>query len=152
MEIERKFLIKSIPENQKIEKSIRIEQYYICRDDNKIIRIRKIDDVFNIGIKQGGGMIRFEKEIEISKKDFEELKKLAPDNKIIKTRHIVRYNKYDIEIDEFDGNHKGLVIAEIEFSSESEAKQFNPPSWFGVEVTNNILYTNSNLSKTQLVP
>ena len=42
IEIERKFALKDFPENLRIEEVIDIEQIYIYRDKNTMIRIRKI--------------------------------------------------------------------------------------------------------------
>lgn len=152
MEIERKFLLKKIPESLKINKSVEIEQYYICREKDKIVRIRRMANVFNIGIKKGGGMSRFEKEIKISKQDFDELKNICRENKIFKIRHIIISDKYKFEIDEFKDSLEGLLLVEVEFQSEKEANKFIPPSWFGKEVTGNHKYSNSYLSESQSIP
>ena len=52
-----------------------------------------------------------------------------------------------IELDVFGGHYDGLILAEVEFASEEEAKAFNPPAWFGEDVTFSGEYHNSRLSK-----
>jgi CYTH domain-containing protein len=151
-EIERKFLLKKIPKDIEIVKSFEIEQFYICRAEDVIVRVRKYENFYNIGLKKGSGVVRLEKEIEISKQDFENLKQFAPANKIRKIRHIVEYGKFIIEIDEFLDNLQGLFYAEVEFSSQSEAEKFIPPEWFGKDVSNDKRYTNAYLSETQKLP
>ncbi len=145
-EIERKFLLNEMPKDVVIAESYEIVQFYLCREKDKIVRVRKIADKFNIGFKKGKGMVRLEKEIEISERDFLELLEFAPQNKISKIRYIVFENEQKIEIDEFIEQHKGLIFAEVEFLSRREAENFKPPKWFGKEVTGNIKFTNSYLS------
>ena len=64
---------------------------------------------------------------------------------IIKTRFIVEFKNHIWEIDEFEGRHKGLILAEVELKSEDENVEL--PEWIGEEVTGNPKYYNSNLSK-----
>lgn len=51
-----------------------------------------------------------------------------------------------IELDIFEGRFAGLLLAEVEFSSEAEALSYTPPEWFGKDVTNDAAYHNSNMA------
>lgn len=145
-EIERKFLIKKIPNNINFESQNEIEQYYIVNTKELTIRLRRYNDKYFITFKTGSLMIREEKEIIIDKKDFEELIQIAPQNKIIKTRFIFFDRQYKVELDIFKNELEGLKIAEIEFKTKEEAITYIPPSWFDKEVTQDYKYTNSYLS------
>jgi CYTH domain-containing protein len=147
MEIERKFLLKNNNWKNEIKKSIKIKQGYISTDASATVRIRITDSKCFITIKGRGTSIAHpEYEYEIPEKDAEEMYSLFCTNKgISKIRHIVEYKEHKWEIDEFEGRHKGLVLAEIELSSEKE--DFSLPEWIGQEVTGNPKYYNSNLAK-----
>ena len=71
--------------------------------------------------------------------------KLCEPGIIDKTRYLVRSGKHIFEIDEFYGDNDGLVVAEVELTSEDEA--FNKPSFIGEEVTGDRRYYNSQLMK-----
>ena len=92
------------------------------------------------------GTSRFEWEKEIDLQEAEALLKLCKKGIIDKIRYEVKSNTHIYEIDEFFGNNKGLIIAEIELNSEEES--FEKPDWLGVEVTGDIKYYNSQLSIT----
>lgn len=145
-EIERKFLIDNFPNNLNFESKNEIEQYYIVNSKDLTIRLRRYNNKYFITFKSGSLMVREEKEIEIKQQDFEELKNIAPKNKIIKTRFIFFDRQYKVELDIFKDELEGLIIAEIEFKTEQEAINYNPPNWFGKEVTQDYKFTNSYLS------
>ena len=65
---------------------------------------------------------------------------------ISKTRYIIPYNKYKIELDVFNGEYQGIIFAEVEFPNVEEAMEFDKiiPSWFGIEISNYI--TNSDMA------
>ncbi len=91
------------------------------------------------------GVSRFEWERQISLAEAEELMHLCEPGIIEKTRFEVQNGEHIYEVDEFMGDNEGLIIAEIELSSEDEV--FSKPSWLGKEVTGEVKYYNSNLSK-----
>ena len=97
------------------------------------------------GISQQGGMSRFEWENEIPLDEAQELLKLCEKGKIEKTRFEIKSGKHIIEVDEFYGENEGLIMAEIELTSEEET--FERPEWLGEEVTNDTRYYNAYLSK-----
>lgn len=147
MEIERKFLLKNDEWRNSIKKSIKIKQGYISSNSESVVRIRIADNKGFLTIKGKGTSISHpEYEYEIPQKDAEEMFNLFCQNKgLIKTRHIIESNKHIWEIDEFDGKHKGLILAEVELANEKETVEI--PEWIGKEVTGDPKYYNSNLSK-----
>ena len=91
------------------------------------------------------GLSRFEWEKDISKKDAKALLEFCEKGVIDKIRYEVKVDKHVFEVDEFFGDNEGLVIAEVELKSENET--FTKPDWLGKEVTGDIKYYNSQLSK-----
>lgn len=148
MEIERKFLLKNEEWRKHIQKSITIKQGYITTEAQATVRVRITDSKSFITIKgKGSSLSHPEYEYEIPTKDAEEMFDIfCKNNRISKTRHIVDYKGYKWEIDEFEDHHKGLILAEIELTSENEEVPY--PDWVGQEVTGNPMYYNSNLSKS----
>lgn len=146
MEIERKFLVKSLPENLDQYPQKEIEQGYLCT--NPVIRIRRSNDQYILTYKGKGLMIREEHEHPLNKDAFEHLKSKIDGILIHKTRYLIPYNdKFTIELDIFHDKLAPLILAEVEFDSEEEANAFLPPDWFGEDVTHSSRYHNSYLSK-----
>ena len=146
MEIERKFLINTLPENLDQYPQKEIEQGYLCT--NPVVRIRRSNDKYILTYKGKGLMIREEHEHPLNQDAFEHLKTKIDGNLIHKTRYLIPYNdKLTIELDIFHDNLAPLVLAEVEFDSEEEANAFTPPEWFGEDVTLSSKYHNSTLSK-----
>lgn len=142
-EIERKFLLKKLPNNLNTQ-PVKIVQAYLC--DNPVLRIRQWENQYFFTYKGNGLMKRQEIEIEISKNTFDSL--IAQCRKIIvKNRYILNMNK-TFEIDVFEGDLKGLILAEVEFIDEDEALNFNKPEFLHIEVTNNPLFQNVNLKES----
>jgi len=144
IEIERKFLINKIPENCK--KSIHIKQYYMHIDDNFVQRLRFFNnEKAIISLKQNcAGLSRYEFEYEIPLSDAKKIVSISNSNFTEKIRHIIYFDSIKWEIDEFLGDNFGLVIAEVELSSEDD--DFQKPSWIGAEVSNKTKYYNYKLA------
>ena len=148
IEIERKFLVDSTNFKNEAYTSYSIKQGFLNKDKNRTVRVRIKEDTGYITVKgrsSENGLSRFEWEKEISLKDAEQLLNLCEKTIIDKTRYEVKCNTHIYEIDEFYGANKGLIIAEIELNSETEA--FETPDWLGKEVTCDPKYYNSQLSK-----
>ncbi|MBN1651930.1 MAG: CYTH domain-containing protein [Bacteroidales bacterium] len=146
-EIERKFLVKG-EFKSKAKKQTRIKQSYISLVPERTVRVRITNDKGFITIKgavSASGVSRYEWEKEISVKEAEELFQLCETGIIDKTRFLVDVGKHTYEVDEFYGDNQGLVVAEIELSSEDEL--FVKPDWLGAEVTGDINYYNAMLMK-----
>lgn len=149
LEIERKFLVKNNNFKKEASQSIRIIQRYLSSLPERTVRIRIKGDLGFITIKGLGnesGITRYEWEREIPYQDAKDLLAICEYGEIDKIRHIVKYSEYAFEVDEYNGENKGLVIAEIELSSEKET--FLKPDWLGKEVTGVKKYYNSMLMKS----
>jgi len=143
LEIERKFLVASLDFKKVAVKQTRIVQAYLNSHPERSVRVRIKGEKGILTIKGKGsetGMSRFEWEKEIPLIEAESLLLLCESGSIDK---IVGHHIY--EVDEFFGENKGLVVAEIELSSETET--FEKPDWLGNEVTGQNKYYNSNLVK-----
>ena len=144
-EIERKFLV-----DEKIFKPIGdgefIAQGYLSSIPERVVRVRIKNDRGYLTIKgKNEGISRSEFEYEIPKSDAEELLKICEPSIIIKRRYIVDVDGSKFEVDIFEGDNAGLIVAEIELKSEDE--KFSKPLWLSDEVSFDEKYYNSNLSK-----
>lgn len=148
IEIERKFLVTSEAFKAETFKKSRILQGFLNTDPERTVRVRlkAHKGILAIkGVSSQDGMSRFEWEMEISKADAENLLHLCEKGIIEKLRYEVKVGSHIFEVDEFYGDNQGLVIAEIELKHKDE--QFKKPNWLGKEVTGQIKYYNSQLSK-----
>lgn len=149
MEIERKFLISKLPEDLETFPSSLLEQAYLCTDP--VVRVRRSDDDFTLTYKSRGLMIREEYNLPLTAESYEHLKAKADGNIITKRRYRIPLpEELTIELDVFLGAFEGLLLAEVEFGSEEQARAFVPPAWFGEEVTWSKEYHNSTLSQRKL--
>ncbi|MBE5922368.1 MAG: CYTH domain-containing protein [Lachnospiraceae bacterium] len=146
MEIERKFLIKSLPENLENYPSSHLQQGYLST--GPVVRVRKDDDTYTLTYKGGGMMMREEYNLPLNKQSYEHLLAKADGNIITKRRYRIPFDeRHTIELDIFEGRFEGLVLAEVEFETKEEAENFLPPDWFGEDVTYDRCYHNSFLSR-----
>jgi adenylate cyclase len=146
-EIERKFLVTDLPPDMDRARSDLIEQGYIAIVDDLEVRVRRLGGQAVLTIKKGGGQKRLEEEIEIDAARFERLWPLTEGRRLEKTRHTIPASSgLELEVDVYAGELEGLVTVEVEFSSEADASSFDPPSWFGAEVTDDPHYKNQSLA------
>jgi len=148
LEIERKFLVLSEEYKSEAYQKTKIVQGFLNTHKERTVRIRvKGEKAFLTikGISNLKGTTRLEWEKEIPVSEAEMLLNLCEPNLIEKTRFEIKVNNHIFEVDEFYGENEGLVIAEIELSSENET--FTKPSWLGKEVTGDVRFYNSQLSK-----
>jgi len=147
-EIERKFLVKNDDYKLEAERVHHIVQAYLNRHPARTVRVRINDARGFITIKGASdqsGMSRFEWEKEIPVEEARELIQLAEPGVIEKVRYVIPAgNGLKWEVDEFLGDHEGLVLAEIELPDENA--EFKKPDWLGEEVTGKKEYYNSSLS------
>lgn len=146
LEIERRFLVKSLPPNLNKYKHEHIEQGYFNTENGTSIRIRNIGDRYYQTVKTGSGKIREETEIEITKQLYDLFWKETKGRRLEKTRYEIPYNGRIIELDVYEGNLKGFETVEVEFDNEIECDEFKPPDWFGPEVTGIKEFTNRHLA------
>lgn len=144
MEIERKFLLKRLPQQISNYENAKIKQAYLCTDP--VIRIRRKNNLYILTYKSAGLMEREEVEVPLNAKSFEHLLKKCDGNIIAKTRYYLPLDSgLTVEIDEFHDGFDGLIIAEVEFPDRETAEQFIPPMWLDHEVTSDPKFQNSNL-------
>lgn len=147
-EIERKFLVLNDSYKSAAIRLYSIKQGYLSSDPKRSVRIRMKDDSGFITVKGASdptGISRHEWEKPIPVKEAEELLKLCEPGMIEKIRYEVECGKHLFEVDEFLHENLGLVVAEIELRSPDE--DFLKPDWLGREVTGELKYYNSQLSK-----
>ena len=152
IEIERKFLVKNLNyKSESFEKKY-IKQGYLNSDKNRTVRIRVSNNTGFITIKgksNKNGTSRFEWEKEIPVTEAEELLLLCEPTIIEKTRYLIKVGYHTFEVDEFAGDNSGLVVAEIELNAEDEV--FEKPDWLSKEVTGDLKYYNSSISKLPFI-
>ncbi|WKD85524.1 Inorganic triphosphatase [Polaribacter huanghezhanensis] len=149
LEIERKFLVKNDSFKSKAFQKKQIKQGFLNSDKERTVRVRIIEDKAFLTIKgksNNAGTIRFEWEKEIPLLEAEKLMLLTEKTAIEKCRYYIKEGNRVFEVDEFFGANSGLIIAEIELTTEDES--FSKPSWLGKEVTGELKYYNSSLSKS----
>lgn len=144
-EIERKFLVRG-EFRHLTTNAFEIKQAYLSVDPVRIVRLRIADGKSYLTVKGAppkGKISRDEWEIGIPVETANEILGICLPGVIIKTRYIVPAGNHTFEVDEFHGKNEGLVVAEIELTSEDEG--FERPDWLGIEVTGRPEYQNSNL-------
>lgn len=155
MEIERKYLIQksSLPFSPEKYPCRNIEQAYLCTEP--VVRIRRDNEDYILTYKSKGLMVREEYNLPLSKNAYEHLKEKADGRILTKKRYVIPLAEFQpaadgqelfIELDIFSGDLEGLLLAEVEFPDEKTANRFQPPLWFGEDVTFSSAYHNSTLS------
>lgn len=160
MEIEKKYLVKYMPKEMDSAHVSIIEQAYLSV--HPVVRIRKSNNRYILTYKSHDGIdtnefgdicICNEIELPLTKESYEHLKTKADGMVISKKRYNIplatystEYGKLKAELDVFYGELEGLAFVEVEFESVSSAQQFQPPEWFGDDVSEDERYRNSYLS------
>ncbi|MBL4677027.1 MAG: CYTH domain-containing protein [Mucilaginibacter sp.] len=146
IEIERKFLINHEKWNKLDKPTGKLyKQGYILNEENRTVRIRVTDNAAYITLKgKSEGISRSEYEYQIPKDNGEQILEQFAISSLEKTRYNINYNGHLWEIDVFDGDNKGLIVAEIELENEDEP--FEKPDWVTEEVSYDSRYTNALLS------
>ena len=155
MEIERKYLVESLPENLEGFPHVEIEQGYLCTSPT--LRIRRMGNVCILTVKEklspsllqpSTPIINREEEFTLSDEAYLRLKTKCDGRMVLKTRYRIPITDtpFTAELDIFHGDHTGLILVEVEFPSEAEACSFVPPAWFGADVSNDRRYRNSWLA------
>ena len=146
MEIERKFLVKRMPQDLDQYPCHQIEQGYLCTDP--VVRIRRQDHEYFLTYKSSGLMARQEDNLDLNETAYVHLREKIDGNLITKKRYCIPLNSFlTVELDVFEGAFSGVILAEVEFATVDEAQRFDPPEWFGQEVTWSPKYHNSTLSQ-----
>lgn len=152
MEIERKFIAGNI--NYKNYPNYLIEQGYIAKNKEFKIRVRKVikDDEIKHTLTYKRKInskinINSEYELDIDEDIYNQLLNKHDGNIIKKRRYLIPFNNLVAELDIFEDKLEGLKLVEVEFKDHDEYEKFKKPIWFLEEVTNNKVYSNSNLTE-----
>ena len=147
-EIERKFLVRSDAWRAHARRQIHYRQGYLANTGQCSVRVRVGGHAAHVNVKGATvGASRLEFEYPVPLEDAEVmLRELCLRPIIVKTRYLVRHLDQDWEVDVFEGDNAGLVVAEIEL--EDEARALTLPDWVGQEVTDDVRYYNSSLVGT----
>ncbi|MCQ2260090.1 MAG: CYTH domain-containing protein [Bacteroidales bacterium] len=158
MEIERKYLVRDLPEDLEQYEHFEIEQAYLCTSPT--LRIRRMGDAYILTVKervitQSSAIHNREEEFSLSPESYQRLLEKCDSGRVGKTRYRIdlqrqtgdkTYNGLIAELDIFHGRHKGLILVEVEFPNTEFANNFVPPSWFGPDVSKDPRYRNSYLA------
>lgn len=150
-EIERKWLVKSLPEDLSSQKSEEINQGYLAVGKEEV-RLRQKGSRYFINYKKGTGLTRIELPTHEGDGEIPRLLYLGlwpgtEGKRVEKTRYYLPYGRHIIELNLFHGKEEGKALIEVEFTSVEEANSFDPPLWFGKDVTDDDRYSNQSLAK-----
>ncbi len=149
IEIERKFLVEYLPELTGVRRATIRQGYLTVPADSIEIRVRQKHDAFYMTLKSDGGVVRTERELEITQSQFDTLWPATKGLRVEKERWSgALRDGLVFELDIFGGALAPLLLVEVEFSSERTAKAFTAPDWFGMDVTENKRYKNKALAQS----
>jgi adenylate cyclase len=146
LEVERKFLIEEMPVDFAIGRGIEISQGYLAIGDDAEVRLRRKGARCYLTVKEGSGLARSEYEISLDPDRFDCLWPATAGRRVSKTRFEVPVGALTAELDQYSDELAGLMTVEVEFPSVAEASVFNPPEWFGRELTEDPRYANRCLA------
>ena len=142
-EIERKFLLKRVPDGLEQFPHDEIAQGYLATESGGVqVRLRRKGNVRSLTYKRSTKNGREEREIRLSVEQFEALWPATLGRRLTKIRYEVPWKEHSIEIDVYRGRHDGLIVAEVEFNDEKSCAAFKPPDWIGEDVTGKSRYSN----------
>jgi CYTH domain-containing protein/CHAD domain-containing protein len=145
VERERTYLVTDLPDLPGSGTGIR--QGYLAVDGTVAVRVRDAGaGGRTLTIKGGLGARRTEVEWPVDDDRFEALWELTVGRRLAKTRYRIEIPGATAELDLFDGALTGLVVVEVEFDDDEQMQAFQPPPWFGLEVTDDDRYTNASLA------
>lgn len=150
-EIERRFLVKKLPDGFESAEFVEIKQGYLAITSDREVRLRKVcsndsPTKYFMTVKVGVGEERLAPEEEITKDFFEKFWPCSDGFRISKTRYFVHVEYYSTEVDFFHGKDEDHRHVEVEFLTDAECKAFVPPDWFGKEVTDDPRYNSRSIA------
>ncbi len=147
VERERRYLVDATPDQAVDAAATELRQGYLATGERRSVRVRDAGpDGCTLTFKAGSGAERTELEWSIERREFDAAWPHTDGRRIEKTRRRIPFGSHVIELDVFGGELDGLMIAEVEFSSSDAMAVFEPPPWFGREVTDDGRYTNASLA------
>ncbi len=159
MEIERKYLVRSLPNNIDQYEHFEVEQAYLCTSPT--LRIRRMGDAYILTVKErivkgnSSAIHNREEEFALNAQSYQKLLAKCDSGRVGKTRYRIdlcdlmgndAYTGLTAELDVFHGKHEGLILVEVEFPDTDAANSFVPPDWFGEDVSSDPCYRNSFLA------
>jgi CYTH domain-containing protein/CHAD domain-containing protein len=151
IERERKWLVHELPDLDQ-NHGAALRQGYLAIDGSVSVRVRDADGHRTLTIKAGSGTSRTELEWPIEQPVFDAAWPATEGRRVTKTRHRFPLGDHMVEIDIFDEQLAGLVVAEVEFESDEALAAFTAPGWFGREVSDDPRYTNASMAVDGLDP
>lgn len=149
MEIERKYLVRQLPENLSDYPSQKIAQGYL--NTRPVVRIRRSNDDYYLTYKGFGLIARDEYNLPLTPEAYEHLLPKIDGLLIQKTRYLIPISEtLTAELDVFEGALAPLLLVEVEFETIEDANSFIPPDWFGEDVSTSGEYQNSVLSQRDI--
>jgi adenylate cyclase len=146
-EIERKFLVRKLPDDLTAFPHHDLEQGYLAiTRDGVQVRLRRGGGKQSLTFKRACRNSREEREVQLTAEQFAVLWPGTEGKRLTKTRYEVPFGNRIVEIDVYSGRHQGLVVAEVEFDDEDTARDFVPPNWLGEDVTHDPRYSNQLLA------
>lgn len=145
MEVERKFLVDENPAVAEAS-GVEILQGYLAVGGGAEVRLRSKAGRGFLTVKRGSGLQRSEYEVGLDTAQFESLWPATAGRRVEKTRYELPVGDLTAELDHYHGELEGLLTVEVEFASVATAGDFDPPSWFGCEVTDDERYKNNRLA------
>jgi adenylate cyclase len=151
MEIERKFLVTDgwSPPTDVEGKPIR-QGYLTDNGSGTEVRVRAHGDRRLMTVKRSraatGAAVRDEIEFPIPDDVFDDLWQLTEGQRVIKTRYAIPIGPDTATVDVYTDRDDAPPVVEVEFDSEDAAAAFQPPAWFGPDVTGDGRYSNRRLA------
>ncbi len=147
MEIERKFLVATMPDLAAASKAVVRQGYLTAPDDSTELRLRQKNDAYYLTLKGSGDIARVEREAEISAEQFETFWPETDGRRVEKERYTGALpDGHIFELDVFLGDLAPLRLVEVEFTSEAEARAYVSPDWFGADVSEDKRYKNKTMA------
>jgi CYTH domain-containing protein len=147
-EIERKFLMAAVPDAPVPEPGVQLRQGYLAIDGAVEVRVRLMPEADRLTVKAGAGLTRTEVELQLDPADSAALWVHTVGRRVEKTRHRVDLDAGLVaEIDRYEGALEGLSTVEVEFPNAQQAEAFDPPAWFGQELTGDPRWSNAELAR-----
>ena len=146
IEIERRFLLCNDSWRKSVCETLLLQQGYLSVEKDRTIRVRISGNRAWLTLKGHLSAIsRHEFEYEIPLSDAQTMLASMCPFKVEKQRHIVDYQGFTFEIDEFFGENAPLILCELELLSETA--EYPRPDWLGEEITSDGRFSNAYLSK-----
>lgn len=146
-EVERKFLVSEVPAEAAAARGADLRQGYLASEDDVEVRLRRSGEDAWLTVKAGAGLERVEVETGIGDAEAELLWPHTEGRRLEKTRFRIPLGAVVAELDVYGGALAGLRVVEVEFPSTADAAAFDPPAWFGRELTGEPGWSNAALAR-----